>query len=240
MVDVRLHLGDCLEFMRTLPDKSVDAVITDPPYRTLLSGKSTIDKPLMHKLEKHDWNLPDKAWIIELERIMKVGATYYVFCGFEDVSFLKHDFRAAGLRTLNNLIWIKSNPIPSFTKKVYRNSAEMAVFGSKQTIKYFRERKQQDLLGVYYYPVVAGKERTDHPTQKPIKIITEWILDTTREGDTVLDPFMGSGTTGVACVQTGRNFIGCEIDEEYFEVARKRIAEAQQQPSLLADGAGAS
>lgn len=78
--------------------------------------------------------------------------------------------------------------------------------------------------------------KNQHPTQKPVELFSHFINLHTVPGDTVLDPFMGSGTTGVACVQTGRNFIGCEIDEEYFEVARKRIAEAQQQPSLLEAG----
>ncbi|MCK9592740.1 MAG: site-specific DNA-methyltransferase [Methanoregula sp.] len=212
-----------------MPDKSVDAVITDPPYRTLLSGKSTINKPLMKKLADEKWQLPGNEWVIEIERVMKIGATYYIFCGFEDISFLKHNLRASGLRTLNNLVWIKSNPIPSFTKKVYRNSSEVAIFGSKQKTNYFRDRKQQELLGVYYEPVVSGADRTEHPTQKPLSIIKEWVLDTSQEGDTILDPFMGSGTTGVACVQTGRNFIGCEIDPGYYAIAEKRIKDAQQQ-----------
>ena len=78
-------------------------------------------------------------------------------------------------------------------------------------------------------PIVGGKKRTEHPTQKPLEIIRTWVENSCPEGGIVLDPFMGSGTTGVACVQTGRNFIGIEIEPKYFEIAEKRIAEAQLQ-----------
>ena len=82
-------------------------------------------------------------------------------------------------------------------------------------------------------PFVSGREKVDHPTQKPVALMRHLVELFTVEGDTVLDPFMGSGTTGVACVQTGRNFIGVEIDEGYFNIAKKRIEQAQMQQNLF-------
>ena len=108
---------------------------------------------------------------------------------------------------------------------IWLSSIEIFAVARKRGADFYRHCKSPVLC----YPTEHDKQ---HPTQKPLALIKELILSCTLEGDTVLDPFMGSGTTGVACVQTGRNFIGIEIDPAYFAIAEKRIAEAQLQPRL--------
>lgn len=199
MATYQLINDDCLNFMRTMPDKSVDAVITDPPY-----GIGIAANPVRQKFERRDWDnkTPDNRYFDELFRISQ----NQVIWGGNYFNLPPHK---------NYLIWDKYQP-ENFTLAM----CEMAWTSYDSPAKIFRYSVQREGASI-------------HPTQKPVVLI-KWILEKyTNEGDTIFDPFMGSGTTGVACVQTGRNFIGCEIDPGYFRIAEKRIAEAQLQPTLF-------
>ena len=234
--DFTLYHGDCLEVMKGIPDGSVDAVITDPPYGMTFTSitKST---PAFDALKKHDWHA-EFLWVQEVARILKEGGAYYVFTNDDDISYLKDAIYKNGLRVYNRLHWIKTNPLPSYQKKSYRGGVELAYYGCKGTSTlYFAERTQQELHCYWMLPIVGGKERTEHPTQKPVELISEWVENSCPPGGTVLDPFMGSGTTGVACAKTGRNFIGIEIDEKYFRIAKRRIEDAYAQPLLFQEQA---
>jgi modification methylase len=225
---IDLRLGDCLEILPTLADKSVDAVITDPPYLVTITGQSK-RTPSFDKLKAHDWTLP-LDWMVEAVRVLKDGGAFYSWCCAEEMTIYQKGLKSLGMRIFNNLVWIKTNPLPSFTKKIYRNAAEFCFYGAKgKHINYFHSRTQQELLGYWMLPIVGGAKRTEHPTQKPLEIMLEWVENSCPVGGTVLDPFMGSGTTGVACKQLGRNFIGIEKEPKYFDIAARRIAEAQQQ-----------
>lgn len=206
-MSVELHLGDCLEFMRTMPDKSVDAVITDPPYglgmRTVAGGtsKNTQTKFIQQMREKSWDNKPPSKDVFDL--IRQIGKSQIIWGG--------NYFELPPTRCI--LVWDKMTYLPTMSR------VEIAWTSFDKPAKYVQiNSNQPDRL---------------HPTQKPVELMKWCIENYTKEGDTILDPFMGSGTTGVACVQTGRNFIGCEIDPGYFEIAKRRIAEAQQQPTLL-------
>jgi len=228
MVDIDLRLGDCLEILPTLETGSVDAVITDPPYVVTISSTSK-NTPAFNKLKEHNWTLP-YDWMIDTVRILKDGGAIYSWICPEEATILEKGLKSLGCKIHSTLAWVKTNPLPSYTKKVYRRTLELALYGAKgDTISYFAERTQQELRGIWYLPIVGGKKRTAHPSQKPLEIIVDWVVNSCPPGGVVLDPFMGSGTTGVACVQTGRNFIGIEIEEKYFNIAEKRIAEAQLQ-----------
>ena len=195
MSEVKLILGDCLEVMRSMPDKSVDAVITDPPYGLGIAGN-----PVRQKFERQDWDnkTPDDKYFDELFRVSK----NQVIWGGNYFNLPPHK---------NYLVWDKYQP-ENFSLAM----CEIAWTSYDSPAKIFRYSVQREGANV-------------HPTQKPV-VLMKWILEKyTRENDTILDPFMGSGTTGVACVKTGRNFIGCEIDEGYFKIAEKRIHDAQQQ-----------
>ena len=315
---VELHLGDCLEVMKSIPDKSVDAVITDPPY---------------YKVMNHAWDNQWKTieeyqtWIdtlaIEWRRVIKDNGSLYVFCDDKVAAYVQVTLDKRFL-LLNNITWYKTNNLPIkavFGLRSYAPMTERILFYSAQydptgweTVKldinnflplreYFRKYKEsiglsekelrellghggaihcfrmnsnwdmptpetyaelakipsnhgfirreyedlrreyEDLRRVFHAdsntldviagPIVNAKENTEHPTTKPIWIMRRLIEVSTNPGNTILDCCMGSGTTGVACVQTGRNFIGIEIDPTYFAIAEKRIAEAQMQPRLI-------
>jgi len=217
-VTVELHLGDCLEVMKGIPDKSVDAVITDPPYGIGMDNSNKRTKPSRpnsytqypdFRYPKSDWDkLPisksvfDAIFRISNDQVI-FGANYYS-------SFLPSGF--------GWIFWDKINGDNNCF-----SDGEFAFASKGIQSRRFVCSAFDDLRG--------GKDR-QHPTQKPTKLM-RWVLENyTHEGDTILDPFMGSGTTGVACVQTGRNFIGIEIDEGYFKIAEKRIRDAQQQMRL--------
>lgn len=226
-----LH-GDCLDLMPSIPDGSVDLVVTDPPFRVKI-GTQTKRTPAYDKLKDAGWGL-EVDWIKEAYRVMKVGAQIYVCTSDHDMSFHREALEAYGFSILGKLVWIETNPLPSYTKKCYRGGLNLALHARKgDTTTYFAKRTQQELRPYWFFPKVGGKKRTPHPTQKPLELIQEWVLNSSQEGDTVLDPYMGSGTTGVACVNTGRNFIGIEQDAGYFEIAQRRIQEAQNKARQL-------
>jgi DNA modification methylase len=197
-MSIELHLGDCLEYMKSMADKSVDAVITDPNY-----GLGIAANPVRQKHEKKDWDndVPDLACFDEVFRV----SNNQIIWGGNYFSLPPHK---------NFIIWDKYQP-ENFTLAM----CEMAWTSFDEPAKIFRYSVQREGANV-------------HPTQKPVALMKWQIERYTKEGDTIFDPFMGSGTTGVACVQTGRNFIGCEIDEGYFKIAEKRIHDAQQQMKL--------
>jgi len=231
---VTLYLGDCLDVMADIPTGSVDAVVTDPPYKTNAEwqGGHVTASPSMARRTGHDWQTTYE-WLVEAARILKRGGQWYAFTNREDISYLLEAAGRCGLVTIRMLVWIKSNPRPSIPRRIFRNTAEMVMWGTTGGApNYFGAVDQKDALAVDTLPICGGHERTEHPTQKPLRLIERYVRIGCPPDGTVLDPFMGSGTTGVACVQTGRNFIGIEIDPTYFAIAEKRIKEAQMQPTL--------
>jgi DNA modification methylase len=202
--------GDCLEVMKDIPDGSVDAVITDPPYgmgianMTLGNGKNQIYRG------RDDWDSkppPPRffTWATSREHPVIIwGGNYFA-------------------EWLNNsrcwLVWDKGTGKNDFA------DCELAWTNQDVVVKKFFK----SWVGAN---AKDGRERV-HPTQKPVSLM-KWVLGLfTEEGDTILDPFMGSGTTGVACAELGRNFIGIEIDKDYFEIAKKRVELAYAQKVMF-------
>jgi len=218
-MSVELYLGDCLDFMRTLPDKSIDCVLTDPPYGIGRDkgfdgsvGFGGIGAPIARTKYTGDWDgeRPDKNYFDEIIRVSKIAL---IFGGnyFSDILPVGNHW----------LVWDKKQTMPTF------GDCELVWTNVKRNSVKWVTREWNGLLG--------REEKRQHATQKPTKIMAWLIENYTQPGMTVLDPYMGSGTTGVACLQTGRNFIGCEKDPNYFSVAKRRIEQAQAQPLLFAD-----
>ena len=207
-MSVQLYLGDCLEIMKSMPDKSVDAVITDPPYGIGKDGqkKSSGGHGGRKAYEFLGWDKqrPSQGYFEELLRISKKqiiwGGNYFA------------DYLPA---TQKWLVWDKG-------QRINQSDGELAWTSEAGALRIFTLNRVSLLL-----------DGAVHPTQKPVALM-KWCIDVAKlpETATILDPFMGSGTTGVACVQTGRNFIGIEIDPTYFAIAERRIAEAQEQLEL--------
>ena len=236
-VTVDLRLGDCLEVMRDLPDGCVDAVITDPPYGITQRGVSlggvgggdiNLDFGAWDEHAPH-WS----EWIPECLRVLSSVGVFVSFHDRAQVGCIANALETEHGWTVRNIgAYLKTNPPPQVYKVKWRTASELFVVATRNKGKghHFAADKQQTpdyFMRSNCYP-------RQHPTQKPEDLMT-WIVQYwSWEADTVLDPFMGSGTTGVACVETGRNFIGIEIDPEYFAIAERRIAEAQRnyQPQL--------
>lgn len=227
MSDVTLHLGDCLEVMRSMPDKSVDAVITDPPYGTQdgMAARSIKRGKEIVKFDSGEWDktLP-LEWLVDGMRVLIDGKWVAVFTDNLSVKTIWDAINNNGGRSKNTFYWIKTNKAPT-PRKNFKSNVESAIVATKGAVQtWYGGGNSPNYIEM---PFVSGKDAGLHPTQKPVKLMRHFIELFTKEGDTILDPFMGSGTTGVACVQTGRNFIGIEIDTDYFAIAERRIKEAQ-------------
>ncbi len=207
MSDVQLHLGDCLDVLRGLEAGSVDAVVTDPPYGT----------------KKTPWDESVDRFIVE--ECLRVSRGYSLFCYSNTRLWhllgIIHDLG----RDAWTMVWHKPNAMgferkfsPQWVPIVCVYKGDLPFWG-------------QDLINV---PIIPHRN-IEHATIKPLPLIRWLVGKATEVGATVLDPFMGSGTTGVACVQTGRRFIGVEIDAGYFKIAKRRIEEAQNAEPLFAE-----
>ncbi len=210
---IDLYNGDCIEYMKKMEKKSVDLLLTDIPYNEVnrkSNGLRNLDKK---DADGAEFNLEEA--LNEFMRVTK--GSIYVFCGIEQVSFIKKTFRENGLST-RLVVWEKTNPSPMNGDKVWLSSVECCVFGKfpKAT---FNEHCKSSVLRFS-----CGKSKV-HPTEKPIKLFSKIVEVSSNEGDIVFDPFMGSGTAGVAALDLNRKFIGCELNEEYFNIAKNRIEE---------------
>ena len=228
---IEIYCADCLNVMKDMPDKSVDAVITDPPYG-LNDGKGKVSRRNgeMVAFSAGEWDDFVPMRYIDLStKILNDGCW---FCSFTDklsVSNLWIELENLQMRPKQTFYWVKNNPPPQ-PRQNFQSGVETAVLATKGAVSKWSGGGAT--RNWYKHPLTVNSERF-HPTQKPVSVMTYLIMALTLEGDTILDPFMGSGTTGVACVQTGRRFIGIEIDPDYYEIAKKRIKKALMQPRLL-------
>lgn len=209
-----LMRGDCLERMKEIPDGSVDMVLTDIPYDEVCqqsSGLRILDRGVA---DRCDFNVTDVLSVL----LPKWTGSTYVFCGIGQISEIDTFFRSQGLTT-RLCSWEKTNPSPMNGQRLWLSGSEFCVFARKPNAVFNRHCEKP----IWRYPVGRSKL---HPTQKPVELMKYIIESSTKEGDTVLDFTMGSGTTGVACMNTGRKFIGIELDADYYDIAANRIVGA--------------
>lgn len=209
-----LILADCLDAMRALPDASVDMVLCDLPYGEVSQKSSGLRLLDRGTADRCDLDLPVTA--AQLNRVC--NGTIYAFCGTEQISTLVQLFKAFGMTTRVG-VWEKTNPSPMNGTRLWISGLEFCVFARKANAT-FNEHCKKAL-----WQAPSGRSKV-HPTQKPTALMERLILASTNPGDTVLDNTMGSGTTGVACENTGRRFIGIERDPTYFDVAVCRVSDA--------------
>ena len=206
---VELIHGDCLEIMRGMDDKSVDAVITDPPYGNNTAYSTYIDT------KENLTNLVNTF----MPNVLRVSKSVFVTSGVSNMWLYPEPTWT--------LSWVNPAGIGS-SSWGFTCWQPILAYGKDPFLQDGKGRRPDTL-----FQRKTEKDNNLHPCAKPDNVM-RWIIDrTTREGDTILDPFMGSGTTGVACVQLNRNFIGIEIDPTYFAIAQERIRIAQMQPNLF-------
>jgi site-specific DNA-methyltransferase (adenine-specific) len=219
-----LH-GDCLELMKQIPDGSVDMILTDPPYTMTKRGKSCRPNWMPSKMGENVFHgpIPNMSlWMQECFRVLKNDTHFYVFTNTNDLEKTLTVARQIGFRFHNVICMIKDTGMPN---RWYYKQTELVLFFRKGKAKPINDLSSRDNVRVIMPKKKNGKV---HITQKPLEFITKLITNSSKQSETVLDPFMGSGTTGVACVNTGRKFIGIEQDDKYFTIAQQRIEGSKQ------------
>jgi len=233
MNDIELIYGDCNLELRKIQDESVDLIFADPPYN--LSGKDSLTvksgKPV--KCDKGEWDkLGDlynftKKWIGECVRVLKPNGTIWISGTLHNYPTVNIVLKEYKMWIINDVIWYKPNAPPLLSKNRFVPSTETIWVASKTKKYFFNYNKAKELNGGKQmrnlWVINAERHKTKHPTEKPEELLKRIILIGSNVGDTVLDPFMGSGTTGVVAKKLGRKFIGIEINEEYYNIAKERI-----------------
>jgi adenine-specific DNA-methyltransferase len=217
-----LHQGDCLEYLQSMESNSVDAVMTDPPYGKGYhdGGPPNVAGTKWRGVAIAGDKRADTRFVEEVSRVLKVGGAFYMFSQWMVESVWIDAIREAGMNVRNRIIWAKPHWGMGDPRTTYGPQHETILFASKGR----HELKGKRCGDVWVDNSTSAFRRGRvHPNQKPVELMVKAIERSTSPGDTVLDPFMGSGTTGVACARTGRNFIGVEIEESYFEIARRRM-----------------
>jgi len=233
MSKIVLQQGDCIELMRSLKEKSVDFIFADPPYNLSGDGYLTTQNGKVAKLHKGDWDvitdihLFNERWIRECIRVLSDQGTIWISGTLHNHPSVGVILKKLGLWIINDVIWFKRNSTPLLSKNRLVPSTELIWVASKTKKYFFNYDLAKQINGgkqmKNLWEINAEKHKTIHPTEKPETLLERIILIASKEGDTVLDPFMGSGTTGVVAKRLNRNFIGFEIDPKYFEIAKNRI-----------------
>jgi site-specific DNA-methyltransferase (adenine-specific) len=248
----RIILGDTLKVLKTIPDNSVDLVFADPPYN--ISKKKGLGwKYSNHITMQEAWDIFSKdeffefnlKWISECLRILKHGGSLWVSGSFHNIYQIGYILQNMPEVKINNsIVWFKPNAQPNITCRFFTESTEYLIWASKNgdgkkwKFNYEWSKQIEDPLNpkgkqtrnVWSIPLTPKKEKWagTHPTQKPFELLKRIILSCTDEGDLVLDPFVGSGTTSAVAKYYGRNSIGIEINKKYIDIIKKRLQKGQK------------
>jgi len=227
-----LLFGDCLEVLKSFPSSFIDLILTDTPYSisrktNFIKGGGNDKKFGGLSMDFGEWdesaNINFEKLFIEYKRILKTGGTVIFFYDIFKMGEIKVIADSLGFKQPRIGFWNKTNAVPINSKINYlSNGREYFISFCKQKKGVFNSKYDK---GVYNYPIVNGKEKTIHTTQKPVKLFQELILKHSNEGDLILDTFAGSSTTAIACMNTKRDWIMIEKDENYYNVSLQRIKE---------------
>jgi modification methylase len=241
-------IGECVDEMMRLPEASVDLVFADPPYNLQLEGAlSRPDQSVVDAVDDAwdkfadfaEYDAFTRAWLAAARRAMKPSATLVVIGSYHNIFRVGAILQDLGFWILNDIVWRKANPMPNFRGRRFTNAHETMIWAARsadakaytfnyETLKAGNEDCQ--VRSDWFLPICSGPERLKddsgrkvHPTQKPEALLMRVLLAASNAGDLVLDPFFGSGTTGVAARRLSRSFIGIERDPAYADAARRRI-----------------
>ena len=217
---VELFNGDCLDLMARMEEGCIDLLVTDPPYKTISGGDSgNRPKGMLsgnRKLFKHQSDIEIRDWMPLVFRVLKEETHAYIFTNSLNLKEMLDESEKAGFQLHNILVWEKNNCTPS---QFYMKNCEYVLFLRKGKAKWINNIGASKT--VHQFNNILGKKT--HPCEKPVDLLKFYIENSSKEDDIVLDPFMGTGSCGEACVQTGRRFLGIEKDETYFNLAKERL-----------------
>lgn len=242
----QIYAGDCVAVLETLPEKSVDVIFADPPYNLQLQGD--LYRPNLSKVDAvndswdqfgsyAEYDQFTHAWLSACRRVLKDTGTLWVIGSYHNIYRVGKTLMDLDYWVLNEIVWHRLNPTPNFRGTRFTNAHETLIWaqkckGARYTFNYHAMKSANDdrqMRSVWEIPVCTGGERImvngekAHTTQKPEALLMRVILSSTRPGDTILDPFFGTGTTGAVAKKLHRRWIGIERDPRYIEVAQRRI-----------------
>jgi DNA modification methylase len=245
--------GDCLDILAQFPEKSVDLVFADPPYNLQLTQElrrpnrtrvAAVEDSWDKFADFQEYDRFTTCWLSACRRVLKDTGTLWVIGTYHNIYRVGAILQNLGFWILNDVIWLKTNPMPNFRGVRFTNAHETLIWaqkikGNKYIFNHQAMKSINDDLQMrsdWVLPICTGRERLRingskvHSTQKPEALLYRILLSTTQPGDIVLDPFFGSGTTGVIAKKLGRHFVGIERVKRYVKIAEQRIDNASQAP----------
>ena len=238
MKNIELKLGDCNKVLKKVKAKSIDMIFADPPYN--LSGKThlTVKSGRPVPGNKGDWDMIDDyekftaEWMVECIRVLKDNGTIWISGTLHSHPTVGVMLKKLGMWIVNDIVWFKPNATPLLQTTRLAPSIELIWLAAKSKKYYFDYDLAKQINGGKQmrnmWQIPAQRHKTKHPTEKPEILLERIIAIGSKKGARILDPFMGSGTTGVVAKALGRKFLGIENDKEYFTDAKKRITETKK------------
>jgi len=244
--DILLFEGDCLEILPKIKPNSITTIFADPPYN-LSNGGITCKAGKMVSVNKGDWDKSQGmekdfqftlSWIKACREVLKPEGTIWISGTMHNIYQVGFALQTLGFQIINEIIWYKPNAPPNLACKCFAHSHETLIWarknkGSKNTFNYEEMKQLNDKFSVsgkqmrslWNIPLTPPQEKTlgKHPTQKPLELLKRIILSSSKPGDIILDPFNGSGTSGVVAKTLGRRYIGIEKERNYLEITLKRL-----------------
>ena len=239
---IRLYQGDCLELLALIPESSVDLVFADPPY-FLSNGGITCHAGRMVSVNKGDWDKSkgpganhefNRAWLAACQRVLKPNGSIWVSGTAHVIHSVGFAMQQLGFKLLNDISWVKPNPPPNLSCRYFTHATETIIWAardnkSRHTFNYklmkeTNRGKQMKSVWEIRPPESWEKRFGKHPTQKPVALLERILLASSNEGDLVLDPFSGSGTTVLAALRTLRTAVGLELSYEYLTLTLQRLS----------------
>lgn len=235
-----VYLGDSLQRMKAMPGQSVDMIFADPPY-FLSNGGVTCQNGKMVSVNKGKWDRSrgfvenyqfTKTWLAECQRLLKPDGTIWISGTSHIIHIVGCCLDELGYKILNDVTWVKPNPPPNLACRYFTHATETIIWAArdkkaKHKFNYKLMKKMngdKQMKSVWEMPAPGRDEKIfgKHPTQKPMALLERIVLAGSDPKDVILDPFSGSGTTGIAAVKHGRRYLGIEMDPNYIELSRKR------------------
>lgn len=233
MLNIELYNGNCLDILKNIPEKSIDLIFADPPYNLSGEGFLTTQNGKVAKLNKGDWDIIEdihkfnEDWITACLRVLSDKGTIWISGTLHNHPSVGVVLKKLGFWIINDVIWYKRNATPLLSRNRLAPSTELIWVASKTKKYFFNYELAKEINGGKQmrnlWEINAQRHKTTHPTEKPETLLERIISIASNENDTILDPFLGSGTTGAVAKKLNRNFIGVELSKEYFDIAEARI-----------------
>jgi len=238
---IKIFQGDCLEILAKIPQATVDLVFADPPY-FLSNGGITCHAGRMVSVNKGEWDKSrgadanhefNRAWLAACQRVLKPNGSIWVSGTAHVIHSVGFAMQQLGFKLLNDISWVKPNPPPNLSCRYFTHATETIIWAARdkksrhtfhyKLMKEINRGKQMKSVWEIYPPEAWEKKFGKHPTQKPVALLERILLASSNEGDLVLDPFCGSGTTLVAALRLRRGALGCELSVDFLKLALRRI-----------------